>query len=1027
MATTTTRQHDDLGQLSTTVAQVLTATPAEVTATEMADDILFRHPEYADRRAYRVSGAKGDRSRDRRTWLTEVRALYDRAAAPLLHGRLVIIGLARLEPGLRATLDRDGFHDQLVREVYPPIETLWARPAPADRPPWARFGPSARAAVERAAERSGGTLHTEQLLLGLYEEPGGPARSFLDQIGTTRAMLEEALTEGAGTHPADTGPRSVLQAFPPMSRHVEEALQHAASLADELGSRTIDSGHLFFGLLSVEDCSVAAALAELGVTAAGFRAWSEQEPAPPLAGGVSADRVDPDEGIPEDEDDLSVSVYAAMLAATIARTTTRLPLSIGLFGEWGSGKSYFMGLLREQVRQRAASGDPAYHAGIVQIGFNAWSYADANLWASLGDEIFRELAEPVADDTEEDRHRRDELRSWMADEQGQVKELQSAKATAAEEVATLRTELGQRRSERRTSAVTLLKATVEAVASDPRQAAELEQAWATLGLRDEAAQARILADTVTGAGDAVTAIGRAADRGNGRYVVAAVSAAGLVMLIVGLASSGVLAQWITGTGIATLLASAAAFAAVTRRITHGVRSIADLANQIRERTETGGDAEVRQALQRVVAAEAREQVIESQLDQAVARVGELGRELLELSPGQHLYAFLADRAASEDYRRQLSLIATIRSDFERLARLQRRWREDQDGGSPRPIDRIVLYIDDLDRCTPQQVVAVLQAVHLLLALDLFVVVVGVDPRWLLHSLRDQYRSTLTDAPSGSGPADADRDDADRLMLSTPHDYLEKIFNVPFVLPGITPGGFGKMIRRLSLPEVDAPAPAEPADGTPRNGHPSPDGPSWIEPPTDPALRVQDGSEIAAGRHGDTVAPTPLTGPELEVLSSLAPLVRSPRETKRLLNLYRMLRSTQDLSDASRFLGRDGAAGEFQAVAVLLGLLTASPHLLGHILFAPPDPGRGLLGGISHRGGAGTWAAFLGGLRPRDVDGNRRNDLCESLSDADVADWLLLVERAGPASALVTLADLTAFGTWAPHVARFSFLLAPVTR
>ena len=60
------------------------------------------------------------------------------------------------------------------------------------------------------------------------------------------------------------------------------------------------------------------------------------------------------------------------------------------------------------------------------------------------------------------------------------------------------------------------------------------------------------------------------------------------------------------------------------------------------------------------------------------------------------------------------------------------------GRRPKPIDRIVLYIDDLDRCSPRQVVDVLQAVHLLLALDLFVVVVGVDPRWLLHALRSEY-------------------------------------------------------------------------------------------------------------------------------------------------------------------------------------------------------------------------------------------------------------------------------------------------
>jgi hypothetical protein len=61
----------------------------------------------------------------------------------------------------------------------------------------------------------------------------------------------------------------------------------------------------------------------------------------------------------------------------IARTETPLPLSIGLFGAWGSGKSYFMGLLRDRVKALAASASTDYHHDIVQIGFNAWSYADS--------------------------------------------------------------------------------------------------------------------------------------------------------------------------------------------------------------------------------------------------------------------------------------------------------------------------------------------------------------------------------------------------------------------------------------------------------------------------------------------------------------------------------------------------------------------------------------------------------------------------------------------------------------------------
>jgi hypothetical protein len=44
------------------------------------------------------------------------------------------------------------------------------------------------------------------------------------------------------------------------------------------------------------------------------------------------------------------------------------------------------------VRQLSTSGSPAYCETIKQIGFNAWHYADSNLWVSLGVEIFRQLA-----------------------------------------------------------------------------------------------------------------------------------------------------------------------------------------------------------------------------------------------------------------------------------------------------------------------------------------------------------------------------------------------------------------------------------------------------------------------------------------------------------------------------------------------------------------------------------------------------------------------------------------------------------
>ena len=85
------------------------------------------------------------------------------------------------------------------------------------------------------------------------------------------------------------------------------------------------------------------------------------------------------------------------LATVVAAKSVDPPLSIGLFGEWGSGKSFFMGKMREHVDRlqdetRKADGESAYCGHIRQIVFNAWHYADANLWASLVTHIFESLA-----------------------------------------------------------------------------------------------------------------------------------------------------------------------------------------------------------------------------------------------------------------------------------------------------------------------------------------------------------------------------------------------------------------------------------------------------------------------------------------------------------------------------------------------------------------------------------------------------------------------------------------------------------
>src|ERR1700751_5227451 len=95
-----------------------------------------------------------------------------------------------------------------------------------------------------------------------------------------------------------------------------------------------------------------------------------------------------------------------------------------------------MGLLRGQVAQLAKlarSGDDRYLGEIVQIGFNAWHYADTNLWASLGDEIFERLAGPGEADDES----RKRIRENLSERLQRRRELEAASDRAKEETVRL--------------------------------------------------------------------------------------------------------------------------------------------------------------------------------------------------------------------------------------------------------------------------------------------------------------------------------------------------------------------------------------------------------------------------------------------------------------------------------------------------------------------------------------------------------------------------------------------------------------
>ncbi|MBE1603838.1 P-loop NTPase fold protein [Actinopolymorpha pittospori] len=257
------------------------------------------------------------------------------------------------------------------------------------------------------------------------------------------------------------------------------------------------------------------------------------------------------------------------------------------------------------------------------------------------------------------------------------------------------------------------------------------------------------------------------------------------------------------------------------------------------------------------------------------------------------------------YDQYRGLLGRVYADLRQLSdSAEQAFAEWEQAGSagPPPLERVVLYIDDLDRCSPRKVVDVLAAVHLLLALRLFIVVVAVDPQWLRHCL-EQYHSELfggTDGVTGVAPL----------------DYLDKIFQVVFTL---RPMGseVDRFIEALVPTETVGPQPLASETGTASATADA------------PARSAETGSGPATTPQPDQLSgPQPaqlrLRASELRFIQRLHPLLLTPRAVKRFVNVYRLQRAAISEEELDGFIGSDDA-GPYQAVLVLLAVLVAAPE------------------------------------------------------------------------------------------------------
>lgn len=651
------------------------------------------------------------------------------------------------------------------------------------------------------------------------------------------------------------------------------------------------------------------------------------------------------------EDHLGFKEDVRAFAAVMALKEVKPPLAVAVFGRWGSGKSFFMhhlqktidNLSRHQsfepmspVEDSSTSEEAPFCKGIVQIEFNAWSYLDSNLWAGLVSTIFEKLDEYISENSRS-KDQKKALQEKLAKDLTIVSLEHERLVTQKEELETeeerLTAEIAKKKEAKRDIISKVTANNYEAIRG--KVVIELNPLFNTVGERLAAygftyGNVKIFnpADLLRETKSWISFVQNVLKAKNiidiGLWIAILV---GIVFLITNPT------KWLT-IGIVKFLENNAALVLVGSVVSKvGVafdrlQKLYQPLIELKTRFNEQMAAELHKHEEQV-------KLMETKLTVTIAELKDAEQQLAVVSEKKQyadyalkhsvtkraFFEFISNKTKSESYERHLGIISTIRRDFQTLSDLFREATEEEQRqiqeekttnvnstdkkivvGELRdkkfidkPLDRIILYIDDLDRCSDDKVMEVLQAVHLLMAFPLFMVVVGVDKRCVQNALKHKALAEYSVIQKDSLAVEL----VGRIDPIKSDEYLEKIFQIPFHLASPENDGMQRMVESLLERQIKIRRQST-------GDHPT-DAYGGSERSTMLAGERQDGRKSATLSSVKPTQPGHLVPADLEISKEeydalrdiIAMLTPSPRTIKRYLNMYRIIRVHELLSYKER--------------------------------------------------------------------------------------------------------------------------------
>src|SRR5215212_8542112 len=178
---------------------------------------------------------------------------------------------------------------------------------------------------------------------------------------------------------------------------------------------------------------------------------------------------------------------------------------------------------------------------------------------------------------------------------------------------------------------------------------------------------------------------------------------------------------------------------------------------------------------------------------------------------------------------------------------------------------MIVFIDDLDRCSDEQILEFMGAINLVLVSSGFSVVLGIDTRMIRNAVRAQYKDKELDVDPRKDIADV---------------YLEKIVQIAYRVPTADAARLYGSLSELFSPTArgELAGRLQPARGTTVDGGGAEldadldrlESPDDVQPPLIAEKPVED------------------TADELQAFLDYQRLLPSnPRELKRMVNVHRL--------------------------------------------------------------------------------------------------------------------------------------------